>query len=142
MSFYVFLGPITDGNIQVDPDDFLSFRNENNLQFIIEGILTGGSPATHAWSRNGVMIGATSSTRRAVTVNGDRYYIGGASLSNTPCPNQMHRIALVVYGRQPGYYSYTVTNTDTPTGGITRTFTVQGNCYNHAYLIIIINICK
>ena len=137
MSFYVFLGPITDGNIQVDPDDILSFRNENNLQFLIEGILTGGSPATHAWSRNGVMIGATSTTRNAVTVNGDRYYIGGGRLTNTPCPNGMHRVALLVFGRLPGNYSYTVTNTDT-VGGITRTFTVQGKYYNHAYLIILI----
>ena len=135
MSFDVFPGPITDSNIQVDRINF-NFRDESDLQFIFEGLLTGGSPATHTWSRNGVMIGATSTLRGFITVTGGRYFIGGDALSNTPCPNVMRRIAMLVQGRLPGNYSLSVTNTDTPMS-LTRIFTVQGKCYNHTYVTII-----
>ena len=140
MSFYVFPGAITDGNIQVDSTEIMNFRDENNLRFTIEGDLTGGAPATHAWSRNGDMIGATSTTHGTINVAGGSYFIGGAPLTSSPCSNQMHRIAMVVFGRLPGNYSYTVTNTDTPMGGITRTFTVQGKMLQlYTYFIILIS---
>ena len=137
VSFYVFPGPITGGIIQVDRLDAFNFRDESNLRFTFEGVLTGGNVGTHAWSRNGVMIGATSTTRGSITVTGGMYFIGGDALSNTPCPYGMSRIAMLVEGRLPGNYSFTVNNADSLVD-LTRTITVQGKCYKHAYVTIII----
>ncbi len=56
------------------------------------------------------------------------FYDGGGEfiVGTGPCESRMYRVALQVNGRLPGYYTYTVSNANTPTPVISSVFQIQG----------------
>ena len=60
-------------------------------------------------------------------VTGGSLFIGGgeAICDSTSCEAIIYRVALIVRGRLPGVYQYTVTNDNTSTP-LSRSITIQG----------------
>ena len=60
-------------------------------------------------------------------VTGGSLFIGGgeAICDSTSCEAIIYRVALLVRGRLPGVYQYTVTNDNTSTP-LSRSITIQG----------------
>ena len=60
-------------------------------------------------------------------VTGGLLHIGGGEeiIDSTLCEAKMYRVALVVRGRLPGLYQYTVTNDNTSTP-LSRSITIHG----------------
>ncbi len=117
------VGAITNATIQLDPDSSLQLADRDNLQLIIEGFTTGGQATSVTWRRNNVMV--DKNTRLA---GGGSFYDGGGEtiVGTGPCESHMYRVALLVTGRLPGSYTYTVSNANTPTPVASPVFEVQG----------------
>ncbi len=66
--------------------------------------------------------------RNTRPAGGGRFYDGGGEtiVSTGSCESHMYRVALIVIGRLPGEYTYTVSNANTPTPVTSPVFTVQG----------------
>ncbi len=90
---------------------------------IIEGITTGGQATSVTWRRNGLVV-----DRNTRLAGGGSFFIGGGEtiVGTGPCESHMYRVALLVAGRLPGEYTYTVNNANTPTPMTSPVFTVQG----------------
>ncbi len=70
----------------------------------IEGITTGNQATSVTWRRSNLIV--NRNTRLAG--GGSFYDGGGAAIVNTgPCESHMYRVALLVTGNLPGFYTYT-----------------------------------
>ncbi len=117
------VGAITNAAIQLDPDSPLQLTDRDNLQLIIKGFTTGGQATSVTWRRNNVMV-----DRNTRLAGGGSFYDGGGEtiVGTGPCASRMYRVALLVTGRLPGSYTYTVSNANTPTPVASPVFEVQG----------------
>ena len=117
------VGAITNAAIQLDPDSPLQLTDRDNLQLIIKGFTTGGQATSVTWRRNNVMV-----DRNTRLAGGGSFYDGGGEtiVGTGPCESHMYRVALLVTGRLPGSYTYTVSNANTPTPVASPVFEVQG----------------
>ncbi len=66
--------------------------------------------------------------RNTRLAGGGRFYDGGGPtiVGTGPCESHMYRVALLVNGRLPGDYTYTVSNANTPTPVLSPIFRIQG----------------
>jgi len=69
--------------------------------FTLRGDTSGGPPESYTWRRNGEEIVANSSYNISIAVNG---------LSSNAHQNALYRSTLIVTGRFPGVYEYSVIN--------------------------------
>ncbi len=120
---YVISGAITNAPIQLDPDSSSELADHNNLELVIEGITTGGQPTSVTWRRNGLAV-----DRNTMLAGGGSFFDGGGEtiVGTGPCESQMYRVGLLVRGRLPGSYTYTVNNANTPTPVTSPVFIVKG----------------
>ncbi len=90
---------------------------------VIEGITTGAQATSVTWRRNNVIV-----DRNTRLAGGGSFYDGGEDtiVGTGPCESHMYRVALLVIGRLPGHYTYTVSNTNTPTPVTSSVFLIQG----------------
>ncbi len=124
---YAILGAITNAPIQLDSDSSLQFADRDNLQLTIEGITTGGQATSVIWRRNGLAV-----DRNTRLAGGGSFYDGGGEtiVGTGPCESRMYRVALLVTGRLPGTYTYTVSNADTQTPVTSPLLIIKGNNYS------------
>ncbi len=117
------VGAITNATIQLDLDSPPQLADRDNLQLVIEGITTGGQATSVTWRRNNVTV-----DRNTRPAGGGLLYDGGGEtvVGTGPCASRMYRVALLVTGRLPGSYTYTVSNANTPTPVTSPVFEVQG----------------
>ncbi len=117
------VGAITNATIQIDPDSPVELADRDNVEFVIEGITTGGQATSVTWRRNDVMV-----DRNTRLAGGARFYDGGGDtiVGTGSCESHMYRVALLVNGYLPGTYTYTVSNANTPTPVTSPVFIVQG----------------
>ncbi len=90
---------------------------------VIEGITTGGRPTSVTWRRNNVIV-----DRNTRLAGGGSFYGGGREtiVGAGPCESLMYRVSLLVTGRLPGTYTYTVSNANTPTPLESPVFIIEG----------------
>ncbi len=126
-------GAITRATVQLDTDRPSQLADRNNLQLVIEGITTGGQATSVTWRRNNVMVNRT--TRLA---GGGLLYDGGGEtiVGTGPCESRMYRVALLVTGRLPGTYTYTVSNANTLTPVTSSVFIIEGNEKEYSVLLL------
>ncbi len=119
------VGAITNTTIQLDPDDEAATQlaDRDNLRLVIEGITTGSEATSVTWRRNNDIV-----DRYTRPAGGGSFFDGGGEdiVGTGPCASQMYRVALLVTGRLPGTYTYTVSNANTPTPVTSPVFEVQG----------------
>ncbi len=116
-------GAITNVTVQLD-DYHPQLADRDNLELIIEGITTGGQATSVIWIRNNVMV-----DRNTRLAGGGSFYDGGGDtiVGTGSCESHMYRVALLVTGRLPGTYTYTVSNANTLNPVTSPVFTIQGN---------------
>ncbi len=116
-------GAITNVTVQLD-DYHPQLADRDNLQLIIEGITTGGQATSVTWRRNNVIV-----DRNTRLAGGRAFYDGGGEtiVGTGSCESHMYRVALLVTGRLPGTYTYTVSNANTLNPVTSPVFTIQGN---------------
>ncbi len=105
--------------IQLDEPQEAQLADRDSLALVIDGIIMG-SPATSViWRRNGSMI-----------TTSDHFHVGGGEKfpydDRTYCYDRKYRVALAVFGYQPGNYTYTVDNDITPTPVTSPVFQIKG----------------
>ena len=100
------------------------FRNINNLKLVIEGFTAGAKATSVTWTRNGDRI---HPPKHEISVGVGSIYIGGGELiiDSTSCEDKVYRVALLIRGRLPGIYRYTVANDNTRTP-LSRSITILG----------------
>ena len=120
---YVILGAITNALTQLDMDSPSELADRDNLELTIEGITTGGRPTSVTWIRNNVMV-----DRNTRLAGGGSFWDGGGEtiVGTGSCESHMHRVALLVRGRLPGTYTYTVSNANTPNQVTSPVFIIGG----------------
>ena len=96
--------------------------------FTLFGATSGGPPTTYTWTRNGQVITNSASYSISIEAREDEETSGSTFQSSR------YRSTLIVTGRLPGVYQYSVTNRAT-SGMVTDTFTIESMITMHTKLI-------
>ena len=104
-------GVISITQLSLNSSSFLAA----NPSFTLLASTSGGPPETYTWTRDGVEIS-----------NSDSYTISfGLTPNERTLVDSLYNSRLIVRGRLPGVYRYSVTNRDTPTN-INQEITIEG----------------
>ena len=92
--------------------------------FILYGDTGGGPPVEYTWTRNGDVITNDDSHSIDIGIDNDRriYHFTDRFIYS------FYRSTLIVTGRLPGVYQYSVNNRATPTS-VNTDFNIEGNSY-------------
>ena len=96
-----------------------NFHDPSQYGFSLHGVSKGGAPTSFTWRRNGIVLTSSSLYTIAAPV---------LACSENPCSERFYRSRVIVTGKVPGVFPYTVTNADTG-NDVVGTLDIEGMYY-------------